>query len=88
MKTYNLYKNSSGQLELVKDGWSWPGFFFTWIWAFIKGMPGLGFGLILAFFSLDFFLASARAPGGFLNICAFFAAIWLGSNGNQMREKN
>lgn len=31
----------------VKKGFSWPAFFFTWIWAFTKRLFGVG-GLLLA----------------------------------------
>lgn len=36
MKNYNIYKHSDGKIEAVKQGWSWPAFFFSWIWALIK----------------------------------------------------
>ena len=36
MKNYNIYKHPDGKIEAVKQGWSWPAFFFGWIWALIK----------------------------------------------------
>lgn len=36
MKNYNIYKHPNGKIEAVKQGWSWPAFFFGWIWALIK----------------------------------------------------
>ena len=42
MKTYKIYANGGFKIA-VKQGWSWPGFFFTFIWAFTKGLvaPGI-----------------------------------------------
>ena len=42
MKTYKLYTKSN-ETVAVKQGWSWPAFFLTWIWAFSKGLivPGI-----------------------------------------------
>lgn len=37
MKTYKVFEKG-GQKVAVKQGWSWPGFFFHCIWAFTKGL--------------------------------------------------
>ena len=52
MKQFNVYENPSGMKEAVKQGWSWPGFFFNWIWCFVKKMSGLGFGVLGAYFGI------------------------------------
>ena len=36
MKQYKIFRNASGQVEAVKQGWSWPAFFFSVIWAIAK----------------------------------------------------
>lgn len=36
MNSYRIFKNPSGHTEAVKQGWSWPAFFFAIIWALIK----------------------------------------------------
>jgi tetratricopeptide (TPR) repeat protein len=41
LKTFTVYKNDK-VVEVVGVGFSWPAFFFTWIWAFVKKMYGLG----------------------------------------------
>lgn len=38
MTTFNIYKNSNGDLRAVKIGFSWLGFFFPQIWLFFKQM--------------------------------------------------
>ena len=50
MKQYKIFENSSGSRETIKQGWSWPAFFFGFIWAFVKKMYLLGIGLIVVFF--------------------------------------
>ncbi|MEM0111894.1 MAG: DUF2628 domain-containing protein, partial [Candidatus Parvarchaeota archaeon] len=47
MKTYNIYKHPLGDIKAVKVGWSWPAFFFTWIWAFVKGLYVVGVILLI-----------------------------------------
>jgi hypothetical protein len=37
MKTYKVFEKG-GQKVAVKQGWSWPGFFFHFIWAFTKNL--------------------------------------------------
>jgi hypothetical protein len=41
LKTFTVYKNDK-VVEVVGVGFSWPAFFCTWIWAFVKKMYGLG----------------------------------------------
>jgi hypothetical protein len=36
MKAFEVWGHPVQGYEAVKSGWSWPGFFFLWIWAFIK----------------------------------------------------
>ena len=35
MKQFNLYSHPVLGVQAVKLGFSWPAFFFTWIWAFV-----------------------------------------------------
>ena len=43
MNHYKIYENQQRMQEVVKIGFSWPGFFFSWLWCFIKGLVSLGF---------------------------------------------
>ncbi|WP_226912943.1 hypothetical protein [Halomonas sp. 3D7M] len=36
MKEFKIYMHPAGMHEAVKQGWSWPGFFFGPIWALVK----------------------------------------------------
>jgi hypothetical protein len=42
MNKYKVYKHSVLGYEIIKEGFSWPGFFFTWIWAFLKKLNTQG----------------------------------------------
>jgi len=48
MNFYNVYRHPVRGHEAVKLGWSWPGFFFTWIWAFAKRMKSIAVALLIA----------------------------------------
>lgn len=41
MKTYKVFQHPDGRIEAVKQGWSWPAFFFGIIWAIVKKLWGL-----------------------------------------------
>lgn len=51
LKEFSVYENS-GVYEVVKKGWSWPGFFFWWVWAFIKRLWLVGVISIVIVISL------------------------------------
>ena len=53
MKLYKIFKNPMNQYEAVKQGWSWPAFFFGAIWACVKKMWGLGIGIFVTFVVLN-----------------------------------
>jgi len=36
MKSFDVFTNAMGEIEIVKDGFSWPALFFSWIWGFIS----------------------------------------------------
>ncbi len=41
-KRYKVFEHPENRVEAVKQGWSWPAFFFIWIWALVKKMWVLG----------------------------------------------
>ena len=93
MKQFKVYMNPLGSYEAVKQGWSWPGFFFGIVWALFKKMWALGFGILGAFFILGLI---GGAVGGDLekgidaitSIGGIVLSIVFGVNGNNWREKN
>ena len=92
MKQYKVFKHPSGAIEAVKQGWYWPAFFFSFIWAMVKKMWALGVGFFAAFFILGIILGLAgvkeNAANGLINIAAIIVNIVFGVNGNAWREKN
>lgn len=53
MKTFNVYvQTQTGDIQAVKNGWSWPAFFLDGFWALYKNLPlPAATGLILFFIS-------------------------------------
>ena len=91
MKQYKIFQDSSGNSEAVKQGWSWPAFFFSFIWAFAKKLWLLGIAFIIG--SLVFGLIVGAAGGGegldaLINVVSIVISIVFGINGNSWREKN
>ena len=35
MANYQIYYHDAFKAEAIKDGWSWPAFFFNWIWRYL-----------------------------------------------------
>lgn len=78
---YAIYKSPTGATEAIKKGWSWPGFFFTWIWAFVKnlyivGAVVLGIGVLA--------LVNPYVEAAFAIIVGFV----VGAKGNEARQNN
>lgn len=90
MKTYKIFVSPLGQTEAVKQGWSWPGFFFPAIWPLVKKL----WGVAIAFYGSSFFVgvllstAGAAARDSVFLVFGISIQIFLGARGNQLREKN
>ena len=87
MKTFSIYVNEmTKETQAVKNGFSFPGFFFTWIWALIKGMVGLGIGLLIVPFFIGFMLGFILLDVGV--ILSYFVGIainiYCGVKGNEL----
>jgi len=52
MKAYNVYEHPHFGRQIVKEGFIWPAFFFTFIWAWAKGMVAVGFAILGPLFLL------------------------------------
>lgn len=91
MKQYKVFKHPSGAIEAVKQGWSWPAFFFSFIWAMVKKMWPLGIGVLIGFFVLGMVVGAAGGGNGgeaLINIAAIISNVVFGLNGNAWREAN
>jgi hypothetical protein len=97
MRTYKIYRKDA-EVVAVKDGFSYPGFFFTWIWALVKRLwtVGLFFFLLNAFaFSIfewishkNFHAADHLSAGWVaLNLSTWVVKAFLGYYGNTLVSK-
>lgn len=59
MKEFHIYAHPEGDIEAVKVGWSWPGFFFTGLWALIKRLWTIGAAVLAGLLVV----AMATTPG-------------------------
>jgi hypothetical protein len=88
---YKIFKHPSGAIEAVKQGWSWPAFFFSLIWAMVKKMWALGVSVLVAFFVLGFFIGAVGGGKGteaIINIIGIIVNVFFGMGGNSWRENN
>src|SRR5262245_18596807 len=91
MKQYQVFTHPSDMSEAVKQGWSWPAFFFGVIWAMVKKMWGLGVGVLIGSLVFGFIVVAAGGGEGgdvLSNIVAILFSIIFGVNGNSWRNKN
>lgn len=94
MNQYKIYEIHLGTFEAVKQGWSWPAFFFVWIWAFVKKLNNIG-GItlgtsIIIILILDSLPQSTNdnMAGLIAPLIAWAIPVIFGVNGNSWREKN
>jgi hypothetical protein len=88
MKEFKIYVNPQGVKEAVKQGWSWPGFFFVAIWALVKKMWALGGIVFGAFFVLGMIAGENSGMDLLLTLAQFGVAVAFGMNGNKWRESS
>lgn len=91
MKQYKIFKHPSGTSEAVKQGWSWPAFFFSFIWAMVKKQWALGVSVLIGLLVFGFIVGAAAGDeggGALINIVSIIINIIFGINGNSWREKN
>ena len=83
MKEYKIYEHLDGKTEAVKQGWSWPGFFLLFFWAFYKRLWWIGLLLL----SISVSLVFLRQPSVHL-VGGIILRVLIGFLGNQLREKD
>ena len=93
MAVYDLYRDPWGDSEAVKQGFSWPAFFFGGGWALGKKMYGLGFAFmgvaaILTVISFGLGDGATFATVALINFGYLGMSLWLGSRGNDLRRKS
>lgn len=82
MKQFSIFQHPTHGYEAVKNGWSWPAFLFTWIWAFVKRLFLIGWLVLL----LVMALSSIPAPEVWL-VGNLIISIAMGAKGNELQVK-
>ena len=90
MNQYKVFKHPVGKIQAVKQGWCWPAFGFSFIWAFLGRMWGLGIAVFVIIVPVAMYLQSPQIQNadGILNFIGFIINVIFGINGNAWREKN
>jgi hypothetical protein len=93
MKSFDVYKHPTQGFEAVKQGFGWPAFFFTVIWAFLKKMWGIGFavfGVIILLSFVETVFSEEGSVGGVLmmTLAQLACYIVVGVKGNDWRRSN
>jgi hypothetical protein len=84
MSDFRIYKHPSGQLEAVKEGWSWPAAAFVVFWALYKKIWVIGSAILIFSVLLYASLPLSYLPYAFDLGCALV----FGFFGNGWREAN
>lgn len=89
---FKVYKHKELGYEAIKQGFSWPGFFFTWIWALVKKLWVHGlvlFVIVPALNTVGFTLLEGNSLGIILGlIFIFLPSFIVGMKGNYWREES
>ena len=99
MKHYKIFENEVGRREAVKQGWSWPAFFFVFIWAFVKRLyvagaivlGGVIVVMLLSWKADELFTMGDKSARSLDQLCEsarWIIMVLLGVNGNELRERN
>jgi hypothetical protein len=89
MKNYKIFTHPDGSTEAVKQGWSWPAFFFSCFWAIAKKMWLTGITLFVFSLLLGAIIGNMEmGPRGdtIINIISIAISIIFGLKGNDWRE--
>lgn len=82
MNKYKIYKHPVGNMEAVKQGWSWPAFFLSSFWAMYKKMWGLGFGVLILTIFIYIVLGTSRSFFSFADAASIVVSFFFGISGN------
>ena len=81
--------DNPAHVEVIKQGFSWPGFFFNWIWVLVKQLPRYGFillGVDIALLVAKYFAPEASLAAGLLGFLKLPTGVVVGVYGNQWRR--
>src|SRR4051794_30434829 len=89
MRAYEVFKHQEQGAKAVKRGFSWPGFFFPYIWALSKQLWLIGAVLLLVSLPLGVFVAEASQQNPYFRWAIALAfGLLVGFKGNAWRGTN
>ena len=86
---YDVYKHPVIGYEAVKQGFSWPAFFFNWLWAFVKKMWIEGLVIIGVYVIVYIIAETCPVKGGpeiIIIVVQLGISIFIGKMGNEWRR--
>src|SRR5215475_1597043 len=88
-RSFEIFKSAEGDLRAVKRGFSWPGFFFAWIWALLGRLWLIGIVLFILFSILSLIRLALSWEGTFIVFLASLAIqIAVGLKGNSWKSRS
>ncbi len=102
MRSFNVYERSNGACKAVKNGWSWPAFFFGSIWALCMQLWLIGLLLLPVELFLQVLMSiteqiqrnasgsyaeTTQIIGGVIALGALLIRIIFGAYGNTWKRK-
>jgi hypothetical protein len=88
LREFEIFSKPGFPSVAVKRGFSWPGFFFTWIWAFTKGLWAQGIILLAIGLAVGLFQRSVLAADPLLYLLpGLILMITAGVRGNAWRSR-
>jgi Protein of unknown function (DUF2628). len=87
MKQYKIFLHPSGTSTAVKQGWSWPAFFFGFLWAIVKQQWVLGVSVFVALFVGGIVMGAAGKHAVDMQMISIAINVVFGMSGNSWREK-
>lgn len=91
MKQYKVFQHPSGTAEAVKQGWSWPAFFFSVVWAMVKKQWALAVLVLIGTLAVRVLVGasdSGQTGEGLVNLIGFIINLVFGAAGNSWHERN
>jgi len=87
---YKIFKSPNGKYEAIKQGWSWPGFFFKLWWTLIKRLWYQSLIILVGSLVLGTIevVLEVNESESLFPFFSFIVGLILGRYGNQWREKN
>lgn len=88
MKTFKIFESPLGKKEAVKVGWSWPAFWFFFIWILVKKLyfiASIIWSLLIIIIFVEIEVGTADTIS---SIFSFIIGIVGGIQGNKWRENN